>query len=499
MTPDLVDIAIGRSATQSSLSEWSVDGEASRVVAAGAASEFAFHTGEEEAPWWQLDLGAVCPIELIVIHNRLRILQDRARTLKVEVATAPDEWTLVHAGLAHFGAAGFGRPLELCLGSQVSARYVRLSLAERQYLHLSRVEVFARPELLAFAAFCTRHSLTAFYAKPAGMHARYKLARNPLATGSDVIGLQVAYSGRFGNLLHQYLNVIQLAQRTGLTFIQLGHHELLNVTHAFTHGGITFLPPETPLPVGGSFISGEFFNSDDFTPVLSPFLRFRAEDERELTAITLNFIRPLMLTGIPLPDEQHPADELTIHIRSGDIFDCDHPVTYGYRQPPLSYYQLVIGRMIEAGRISRVRLVFEDRGNPCVDELERWLEAHEIPYRINCGSLASDMSALIDAPHLVFGHGTFGYAACRLSTRIETVHYFAPELGGCYGFIPSIGEVFAVHARPNSYIKAFEYGQPFGPDDGWRRTPEMRLKMLAYPMEWLRLEQVTGGAQLSAA
>jgi hypothetical protein len=100
------------------------------------------------------------------------------------------------------------------------------------------------------------------------------------------------------------------------------------------------------------------------------------------------------------------------------------------------------------------------------------------------------MSALIDAPHLVFGHGTFGYAACRLSKRIETVHFFQPELGGAYGAIPTIEEVFAVSDARGEYIKAFEYGKPFGPSDGWRNTPEMRTRMLTYPGEFLHIEEL---------
>ncbi len=348
-----------------------------------------------------------------------------------------------------------------------------------------------RPDLLAFCAFCTRHRLPHYFAQKHPTRYPYVLERAENAVSYEIVGLKINRCGRFGNLLHQSINVIRLAKRTGLKIIQLGYHELLDVKTAFTLQGITFLPSQASLPADGAFISGDFFNTDDFMPVLQPFLRFRPEDELEFTNIAHDFVRLHMLTGIPIPGESHPADELTIHIRAGDIFSSDHPEAgLCYRQPPLSFYILVISRMRDDGRINKVRLVFEDRGNPCVDALEIWLEQQSIPYRVTSGSLHQDMSALVDAPHLVFGYGTFGYAACRLSKTIETVHFFEPELGGRYEYIPTIGEVFVVSDRAGKYSKAWTYGEPFDAKDAWHNTPELRALMLDYPIDWLKVEEL---------
>ncbi len=486
----LSNVAIGKTATQSSLSQWSSPGEASSAISGAWPSDYAFHTEREPAPWWMVDLGGTYPLEGIVVHNRVFGFQERARTLKVEVSEEGHVWKPVHMGYARFGARGSGKPLELWLRGDLLVRFVKISLDEEEYLHLSQVEVLVRSETLGFARFCERTGISRdiFYSGKA--NSLHELEVPTAATSYEVVGLRINYSGRFGNLLHQYINAIQLAERTGLKFIQLGSHELLNVQKEFRVGEITFLPPQADLPRDGTFIAGEFFNSDDFTPVLTPFLRFRPEDELAFTAVVQKYIVPHMLTGIPLPDEMHPEDEVTIHLRAGDIFSSDHPVTYGYRQPPLSYYVLVLSKLLEEKTISRVRLVFEDRGNPCVDALEDWLKERNIPVRIQNGSLHQDMSALIDAPHLVFGHGTFGYAAVRLSRRIKTVHYFAPELGGSYGFIPTIERVFEVSDRAGDYIRAYEYGVPFGSDEGWRNTPEMRERMLTYPTEALEMREL---------
>ena len=482
----LVDAAFGKSARQSSSSIWSVPDEASRACSGERITDFAFHTAHEDNPFWEVDLGASQPIEAVILHNRRACERQRARRVRVEIASVPDRWTLIHAGYANFGVRGDGEPLELWIGGDLNARWVRVSLDERQVLHLSQVEVMVKGDRLVFSAFCQAHGLE--HLRSGRTKTAYKVVGTRCKASEGLAGLNIDYSGRFGNLLHQYINALLLAERTGLKFIRFGRHELLDFKTTTTANGITLIPAAEPLP-DGLFLSGEFFNSDDFAPVLSPFLQFKPEDERACTDAVQTFIVPHLLSGLPIEGEEHPDDELTIHLRSGDIFGTDHPVTYGYRQPPLSYYTLVVDRMRARG-IKRVRLVYEDRGNPCVDALEVWLKQRDIPMRSQSVSLRADMSALVDAPHLMFGHGTFGYAAVRLSKAVKTLHYFGPELGGAYGFISVVDEVFEVTDAAGRYIKAFEYGKPFGPEDGWRNTPAMRETMLTYPAENLKVTEL---------
>jgi hypothetical protein len=387
-----------------------------------------------------------------------------------------------------FGGGTNGYPFVARIGSALHARYVRLSLDDMQYMHLSKVEIYVRSEFVVLIDYLERFDIP--YQQISRIIGSYKLTKSDTSQTNAIVGIRIDYSGRFGNLLIQYINVIQLAERTGLKYIMLGRHELLDLKMEFTLNGIRISPPDQPLPPDGMLLTGEFFNSDDFVPVLSPFLRFLPQDEVDSSRVVHNYLVPYVLTGIPVDGEQHFEDELTIHIRSGDVFKSDDPVTYGYRQPPLSFYILVIERMQKAGRINKVRLVFEDRGNPCVDALSIWLADQLIPCRIQNASLREDMSALVNAPHLVFGHGTFGYGACRLSRKIKTVHFFAPQLGGSYECMPNIEEVYRVWDMEDKYIKAFEYGKPFGPEEGWRRTPAMMNTMITYPEEWLRIERL---------
>ncbi len=473
-----VDAAPQGSASQSSYWHCSRPGEAANALSEQPGRDFAFHTDIEDAPWWQVDLGTSLPIEAIVVHNRAGSHRERARTLRIDVADCPGQWILLHAGYASFGCRRDGRPFDLRIGSELRARFVRISLMERQYLHLSQVEVLIRRDFAVLSDFRRRHALTLFDDRSTDFGRPYGVEIPAGARVQAVVGLKITHAGRFGNLLQQYTHMIQLARATGLSYVQLGRNQLLETRQTFEVDGITFLPPDAALPDAGAFITGSFFDSTAFAPVLSPFLRFGSQQEEEHTEIARRYLRPHLLTSLPVGGVQHVHDELTIHIRSGDLFVGDQAGNRAYRQPPLSFYTLVIRRMRAEGRITRVRLVFEDRGNPCIDALEAWLQAEGMAFRIQCGTLGEDLSALLDAPHLVFGYGTFGYAICRLSDRIETLHFFAPELGGHYASIPGISRVTRISDRGGHYIAAGEVGVVAG---DWNNTPEQREAMLTYP------------------
>ncbi len=484
----LINVALGSPAQQSSLSDWSEHGEAAKAVSGTRPPDFAFHTSHQQNPWWHVDLRQAYPLEAIVISNRLLGFQARAKSLRVEVSDASGQWILIHQGLTVFGSVWTDDPFIIWLKGSVTARSVRISLDAYEALHLSQVEVFAKREDVAFIDYCAQNNLPNLYNNDT--HGKYDIINSERSTNNRVVGLDMNYSARFGNLLIQFINGIMLAQKTGLRYVRLGHHNFLHVKEKFELEGIEFIPHGADLPDDGLFLSGNFFISDPFIPVLMPFLRFTPEDEREFTRVAHDFIRPFMLHDIPLPNERRDEEEVTIHLRSGDVFEPFTPIVRGYRQPPLSFYKLVLSNLFTHHGVRRVRLVFEDRGNPCINALEQWLASNGIPFRIQCGAMHEDMSALVDAPHLVFGHGTFGYAACRLSRRIKTVHYFEPELGGAYGSITSIDRVFAVADARGDYIEAFEYGKPLPDHLGWFNTPEDRETMLTYPVEALDLKEL---------
>jgi hypothetical protein len=479
--PVLVNIAQGKPASQSSLSQWSAGpDEATRAVAGPFPAAFAFHTETENCPWWQVDLLDIYPIERIVVHNRLDGGIERAKTLKVEVSVDNEHWILVHSGVCYFSGGEKGEPLVLPLGSAMLGRFVRLSLSELQPLVLAQIQVFVRIELLLLSDFLLHNGVS-----QASREALFK-SYSVVNAGPAIVGLHIRNALQFGNLLMQYTNAILLAEKTGLKYIKLPRHALSDPIARISVGKLTFLPSDSALPTDGAFLIGSFFGASDFVPVLRPLLD---PDEVEYCRVAREIIRPHLLTGLPPTKDNHFEDELTIHIRSGDIFGATNPINpaydgwHGYRQPPLAFYTLAVDRLLASGTITKVRLIFQDRGNPCIDALEEFLAHKGIPFRSQSGTLAEDISALIDAPHLAFGLTTFGYAACRLTTRrIKTLHFFAPELCGHYALIPGIERVFEVRDREGGYLKAFE--------PVWYNTPEQRELMCAYPSEALEVREL---------
>ena len=108
----------------------------------GVVSEpWGFHTGLDANPWWQVDLQAPVKLDRVVIHNRPGDFQDRQKTLALLVSQDGKTW---QAAYQH-GGAKFGNgdaALTVPCGGR-EARYVRVQLAAKQYLHLNEVQVFA--------------------------------------------------------------------------------------------------------------------------------------------------------------------------------------------------------------------------------------------------------------------------------------------------------------------------------------------------------------------
>lgn len=65
-----INVAINKSARQSSLSTCSEPGEAARAINGKKTGGFSFHTDLEDNPWWQVDLGRVFFLTSIIVYNR---------------------------------------------------------------------------------------------------------------------------------------------------------------------------------------------------------------------------------------------------------------------------------------------------------------------------------------------------------------------------------------------------------------------------------------------
>jgi hydrazine synthase alpha subunit-like protein/F5/8 type C domain-containing protein len=101
-----------------------------------------FHTDLEENPWWQVDLGKAVPLDEVMIYNRCDGSQERAFNLIVLTSVDGKEFTEAyrHAGTPFYGRPD-NRPLVVNFTGR-KARYVRVQLPGKTYLHLDEVEVY---------------------------------------------------------------------------------------------------------------------------------------------------------------------------------------------------------------------------------------------------------------------------------------------------------------------------------------------------------------------
>ncbi len=145
-----------------------------------------FHTEQEECPWWQVDLGAPVRLGRAVLHNRGQGFHERAAGLALLVSADGQVWqeAFRHSGPAFGNGAG---ALSVPLDGR-EARFVRVRLPGRQYLHLNEVEVFAAggAENLALRKPARQSSLSAWSADHLSAARRPGwggLARESLARG----------------------------------------------------------------------------------------------------------------------------------------------------------------------------------------------------------------------------------------------------------------------------------------------------------------------------
>jgi hypothetical protein len=93
-----------------------------------------FHTELQDNPWLEIDLGEPISISHVIVKNRSDCCPDRAVPLMIEVAVEKDHFTEVARREQNFDLwdARF---------KPHTARYLRLSVPRRTFLHLEQVEV----------------------------------------------------------------------------------------------------------------------------------------------------------------------------------------------------------------------------------------------------------------------------------------------------------------------------------------------------------------------
>ena len=145
------NLALGKRATQSSLSPWSLEAdpesEAARVVSGHFTGSYNCHTGLDSPPWWRVDLDEIQKISEIRIYNRVspnQAIVARLNRLEIQVSNDDKTWKTVFRKETKTTLRGPTRtsPFIWRPEEPVSGRYVRIQLLDKQYLHLEQVEIY---------------------------------------------------------------------------------------------------------------------------------------------------------------------------------------------------------------------------------------------------------------------------------------------------------------------------------------------------------------------
>jgi hypothetical protein len=142
------DHAYCRTALQSSHSQWSVGADAAadaaRALMGKPVSPCAFHTEHEQGPWWQVDFEGVRPFFHVIVANRDDNpgLLARAVPLRGSISTDGTNWQEIFTTPEGLVFGQYGHQLVWSSEVVLEARFLRLTVPRRTYLHLRQVQVY---------------------------------------------------------------------------------------------------------------------------------------------------------------------------------------------------------------------------------------------------------------------------------------------------------------------------------------------------------------------
>ena len=162
---------------------------------------------------------------------------------------------------------------------------------------------------------------------------------------------------------------------------------------------------------------------------------------------------------------------LTIHLRGGDIFGSNPHPNYG--QPPLSFFL----RVLESQPWEAVRLVSEDKENPCVEGIVNWCNKHDIPLvRVGHNRIEEAIVELGSATNVALSIGTFAPASLFIRPGPRRVYFFGETCPQLLCNHPS--ETYRVRDLDGTYLKDMMNGN-------WSNSPLQRKLMIDYPLQKL--------------
>ncbi|MGM8910337.1 hypothetical protein ACS8FB_09480 [Psychrobacter sp. 1U1] len=184
---DLIDVASFGIATQSSVSKYSKGNDAQRSIDGTSTDDFAFHTGLEKSPWWEVEFERCVIPEYIIVNNRKHEKwRHHAATIEVSIINDENQKIVIHKGLLYFGVLPNSLPLILPLASKIKIRKLIISVSNwsANYLHLGSIHILDKPS----RSFGNKNQLAFIVNRGDGLGERLKAILNGIVLARKTNG-----------------------------------------------------------------------------------------------------------------------------------------------------------------------------------------------------------------------------------------------------------------------------------------------------------------------
>jgi hypothetical protein len=270
--------------------------------------------------------------------------------------------------------------------------------------------------------------------------------------------LVISGLGRFGNSILQIANAVELALHLKDASIVFFPSRIVRTDFTKSSSGLS-LRRHQLRSLKGTEPPKALWRSDFIEGWPNPV---RLSDE--CAAIMRADVLPSL--SVPRVGRQRSRSALTIHLRSGDVYDENPHPAYG--QPPLSFYEEVIKRQ----KWGEVRLVAEDQTSPCWDGIVQACAAGQVPVRLLGQSLAEALKEIGESTNLVASRGTFIPAILFLFPKTRRVYTFGRDFS-----VLDAGDGLEI-------VECDDVGQHYTQSnlsDNWSNSVSQRELMLTYP------------------
>lgn len=385
----LPNIALGKYANQSSISEWSRGAttyeDAAGVVSGEITGEAQCHTDMEIEPWWMVDLGRPHLIYEIRIFNRVNqpSFRERLGPFRVDIARPDGTWIAIYQddGTRLVGGAD-GYPLILRLTTPLIIARLRVVALNYTYLHLDQVEIYG--VLVADTDSGTIQTNVS----------------TDRATIDDAPVIHVEGRGRTANQMIQYMAAYAIAtsvpgcRLSGVDLPEWGIH----------HPDIPSVATTRETRVSGTKM--QIARSQLITDLTNR--RFNRVHLESYAQHMDNFLAPeayAQLFRADIPDVPvFGPDHLVIQVRAEELLQATHA---DYTLLPVAFYQEIVaqsglvpvfvGQTAANSYVNRLRAAFP----------EAVFLPHESPVR--------DFETIRRAHNILIAVSTFGWLAAWLS------------------------------------------------------------------------------------